>query len=280
MAQMSAEQSYASPLRISGGMKTGVPKTGFSVAIKVMTSTPQLKITLVREIKILSNSFHPNIVQSYDSFCTEGKVWIIMELCLMGCVLDVKEILSRPFTELEMASIMDFILKGLQYLHSNRIIHRDIKCQNILMTSSAQPKLADFGIARHLDADERACTVIGTPVFMPPEILKGLAYDCSADIWAIGITMLQLGGEMPYKEVAPVCAIYKIITEPPPNFKDGSHTPVCCQFVSACLVDPSSRPPCNALREHPFIHDTDTSSSKVLGMLKAEYFKKKRKTVR
>jgi serine/threonine kinase 3 len=165
-----------------------------------------------------------------------------MEYCGAGSVLDIMKLrgiyhgLPRgevlTMSEEEIATILSDTLKGLEYLHLRKKIHRDIKAGNILLNSEGHAKLADFGVAGQLtDTMAKRNTVIGTPFWMAPEVIQEIGYDCVADIWSLGITSIEMAeGKAPYGEIHPMRAIFMIPSKPPPSFRDGIH-----QIVSRFL---------------------------------------------
>eukprot|EP01103_Thecamoeba_quadrilineata_P005892 TRINITY_DN15639_c0_g1_i1.p1 TRINITY_DN15639_c0_g1~~TRINITY_DN15639_c0_g1_i1.p1 ORF type:complete len:858 (-),score=162.36 TRINITY_DN15639_c0_g1_i1:39-2612(-) len=251
-----------------GQVYLGVHKElNFPVAIKMMQVTDKTRKGLSNEIKIQCLQKHNNIVHCYDIYYTGEKVCIVMELCSMGSILDFRSVLKRNFTEIEVCAIVENVLGGLVHLHKNMIVHRDLKGQNILVTSDGKPKLADFGVSSQLDKDQQACrTVIGTPLFMSPEVLMGQPYDYSTDIWSLGITILQLIDQLPHVGLPPVAAIFKIITEPPPTLQTPeNYTQNFGQFIATCLQsDCRLRPTSQDLIEHAMIKESPSLSHVVM----------------
>lgn len=180
-----------------------------------------------------------------------------MEYCGAGSVSDIMRLRKKTLTEDEIATILSDTLKGLDYLHIRRKIHRDIKAGNILLNSEGHAKLADFGVAGQLtDTMSRRNTVIGTPFWMAPEVIEEIGYDCVADIWSLGITALEMAeGKPPYGDIHPMRAIFMIPTKPPPSFREPDRwSPEFIDFVSLCLVkNPEERATANSLLQHPFI---------------------------
>lgn len=189
-----------------------------------------------------------------------------MEFCGAGSVSDLMKIRNKTLTEEEIACILKYTLKGLEYLHLRRKIHRDIKAGNILLNAEGHAKLADFGVAGQLtDTMAKRNTVIGTPFWMAPEVIQEIGYDCLADIWSLGITAIEMAeGKPPYADIHPMRAIFMIPTKPPPTFKDDERWSMeFLDFVSKCLVkNPEERATATQLLQHPFIE-----SAKALSVL-------------
>lgn len=180
-----------------------------------------------------------------------------MEYCGAGSVSDIMRLRKKTLSESEIATILNDTLKGLEYLHLRRKIHRDIKAGNILLNSEGHAKLADFGVAGQLtDTMAKRNTVIGTPFWMAPEVIEEIGYDCVADIWSLGITALEMAeGKPPYGDIHPMRAIFMIPTKPPPSFREPDRwSPEFIDFVSLCLVkNPEERATATDLLQHEFI---------------------------
>lgn len=180
-----------------------------------------------------------------------------MEYCGAGSVSDIMRLRKKTLTEDEISTILSDTLKGLEYLHLRRKIHRDIKAGNILLNSEGHAKLADFGVAGQLtDTMAKRNTVIGTPFWMAPEVIEEIGYDCVADIWSLGITALEMAeGKPPYGDIHPMRAIFMIPTKPPPSFREIDRwSPEFVDFVSLCLVkNPEERATASSLLHHDFI---------------------------
>lgn len=204
---------------------------------------------------------------------------IVMEYCGAGSVSDIMRLRKKTLQEDEIATILSDTLKGLEYLHLRRKIHRDIKAGNILLNNEGHAKLADFGVAGQLtvsrsmrgvvgakplsslwycrqDTMAKRNTVIGTPFWMAPEVIQEIGYDCVADIWSLGITALEMAeGKPPYGDIHPMRAIFMIPTKPPPSFREPDQwSPEFIDFVSGCLVkNPEERATATELLQHEFI---------------------------
>nr|XP_022341361.1 serine/threonine-protein kinase 26-like [Crassostrea virginica] len=205
-----------------------------------------------QEMRILSQCDCPFVTKYFGSFVQGFKLWIIMEYLGGGSAQDI--IRMAPFMERDIAIIMREILKGLDYLHNERKVHRDIKAANILLSHKGDVKLADFGVAGQLSTIGKAETFVGTPYWMAPEIITGQKYDTKADIWSLGITAIELAkGEPPFADVDPRKVIFQIPKKDPPQLS-GNFSPAFKDFVKDCLnKDPKDRPTARELLNYAFI---------------------------
>ncbi|XP_068172412.1 serine/threonine-protein kinase 4-like isoform X2 [Antennarius striatus] len=206
----------------------------------------------------------PHVVHYYGSYFKNSDLWIVMEYCGAGSVSDIIRIRNKTLTEEEIATILHSTLKGLEYLHFMRKIHRDIKAGNILLNSEGQAKLADFGVAGQLtDTMAKRNTVIGTPFWMAPEVIQEIGYNCVADIWSLGITAIEMAEKKPpYADIHPMRAIFMIPSNPPPTFRNPDlWSPSFRDFISQCLVkNPENRATATQLLQHPFIKSSKPTS--------------------
>lgn len=243
--------------------KAHYKETGEIVAIKQVPVESDLQ-EIIKEISIMQQCNSPHVVRYYGSYFKNSDLWIVMEYCGAGSVSDIIRIRNKTITEEEIATILQSTLKGLEYLHFMRKIHRDIKAGNILLNSEGQAKLADFGVAGQLtDTMAKRNTVIGTPFWMAPEVIQEIGYNCVADIWSLGITAIEMAeGKPPYADIHPMRAIFMIPTNPPPTFRNPDlWAPSFRDFVSQCLVkNPENRATATQLLQHPFIKSAKPSS--------------------
>ncbi|XP_054672331.1 serine/threonine-protein kinase 3 isoform X2 [Grus americana] len=180
-------------------------ESGQVVAIKQVPVESDLQ-EIIKEISIMQQCDSPYVVKYYGSYFKNTDLWIVMEYCGAGSVSDIIRLRNKTLTEDEIATILKSTLKGLEYLHFMRKIHRDIKAGNILLNTEGHAKLADFGVAGQLtDTMAKRNTVIGTPFWMAPEVIQEIGYNCVADIWSLGITSIEMAeGKPPYADIHPM----------------------------------------------------------------------------
>ncbi|XP_064418938.1 STE20-like serine/threonine-protein kinase [Latimeria chalumnae] len=253
-------------------------ETGVLAAAKVIDtkSEEELEDYMV-EIEILASCDHPNIVKLLDAFYFESKLWILIEFCAGGAVDAVMLELERNLTEPQIKVVCKQTLEALSYLHENKIIHRDLKAGNILLTLDGDIKLADFGVsAKNTRTLQRRDTFIGTPYWMAPEVVmcetsKDRPYDYKADIWSLGITLIEMAQiEPPHHELNPMRVLLKIAKAEPPSLdqpsKWSSHFK---DFLKKCLdKNVEARWGTAQLLQHPFV--ANVTSSKPVRELIAE----------
>ncbi|XP_038440725.1 myosin-IIIb isoform X5 [Canis lupus baileyi] len=208
-------------------------KDGSLAAVKILDPVSDMDEEIEAEYNILQFlPNHPNVVKFYGMFykadhCVGGQLWLVLELCNGGSVTELVKGLLRCGQRLDEAMISYILygaLLGLQHLHNNRIIHRDVKGNNILLTTEGGVKLVDFGVSAQLTSTRlRRNTSVGTPFWMAPEVIAceqqyDSSYDARCDVWSLGITAIELGdGDPPLFDMHPVKTLFKIPRNPPPT---------------------------------------------------------------
>uniref|UniRef100_A0A3P9LR03 non-specific serine/threonine protein kinase n=1 Tax=Oryzias latipes TaxID=8090 RepID=A0A3P9LR03_ORYLA len=249
-------------------------KDGSKAAVKILDPIHDIDEEIEAEYNILKAlSDHPNVVKFFGMFYKKDlkcgdQLWLVLELCNGGSVTDLaKGMLKRGdrMDEAIIAYILHEALTGLQHLHINKTIHRDVKGNNILLTTQGGVKLVDFGVSAQLTNTRlRRNTSVGTPFWMAPEVIAceqqlDSTYDARCDVWSLGITAIELGdGDPPLSELHPMRALFKIPRNPPPTL----HQPELWShdfndFISRCLIkDFELRPNVLDLLQHVFIKQT------------------------
>ncbi|XP_072221082.1 TRAF2 and NCK interacting kinase a isoform X9 [Leuresthes tenuis] len=246
-------------------------KTGQLAAIKVMDVTGDEEEEIKAEINMLKKySHHRNIATYYGAFIkknppgVDDQLWLVMEFCGAGSVTDlIKNTKGNSLKEEWTAYICREILRGLTHLHQHKVIHRDIKGQNVLLTENAEVKLVDFGVSAQLDRTVgRRNTFIGTPYWMAPEVIAcdenpDATYDFKSDLWSLGITAIEMAeGAPPLCDMHPMRALFLIPRNPAPRLKSKKWSKKFQSFIESCLVKShSQRPSTEQLLKHPFIRE-------------------------
>ncbi|XP_032402473.1 TRAF2 and NCK interacting kinase a isoform X6 [Xiphophorus hellerii] len=244
-------------------------RTGQLAAIKVMDVATDEEEEIKSEINMLKKySNHRNIATYFGVFIKkqppgiDDQLWLVMEFCGAGSVTDlIKNTKGNSLKEDWNAYICREILRGLAHLHQHKVIHRDIKGQNVLLTENAEVKLVDFGVSAQMDRTVgKRNTFIGTPYWMAPEVIAcdenpEATYDCKSDLWSLGITAIEMAeGAPPLCDMHPMRALFLIPRNPAPRLKSKKWSRKFQSFIENTLVKSHShRPSTEQLLLHPFI---------------------------
>ncbi|XP_056323294.1 serine/threonine-protein kinase 10 [Danio aesculapii] len=236
--------------------------TGVLGAVKVIEVRSEEQLDdYITEIDILAACRHPNIISLLDAIFFESWLWILLEYCPGGALDDIMLELERGLTEQQISEVCWQTLQALFYLHQHHIIHRDLKAGNILLTMDGQVKLADFGVSAKNDYTlQKRSTFIGTPYWMAPEVImcetsKDNPYTSKADIWSLGITLIEAAEmEPPHHSLNPMRVLLKITKSPPPTLSNPRQWSSHFQdFLRRSLQkNPEARWGTQQLMAHPF----------------------------
>ena len=232
-------------------------KTATIVAVKIVPINGELA-SIKSEIGILRQCKSQYVVSYLGSYMKGNNLWLIMEYCAAGSAADIMRVTKRPYNETQIAAILASVLRGLDYLHSSKKIHRDVKAGNILLDTKGNAKLGDFGVSsQHFTTiSDPYDTVTGTPFWMSPEVISKNKYGKKTDIWSLGITAIELAeGEPPYSHIHPIRAMFVIKNNPPRGLTQPEKwSPQFNNFVQRCLtINPKERPTARDLLQDEFI---------------------------
>lgn len=242
-----------------GSVYEGIADGGYFIAVKEVSLLDQGEqgrqsvYQLQQEIDLLSQFEHENIVQYYGTDKDESNLYIFLELVTKGSLLSLYR--KYHLRDSQVSAYTRQILHGLKYLHDRNVVHRDIKCANILVDAGGLVKLADFGLAKATKLnDVKSCK--GTVFWMAPEVVnqRNQGYGLAADIWSLGCTVLEmLTGQLPYSPLECMPALFRIGRSIPPPVPD-SLSKDARDFIFQCLqVNPDARPTAAQLLDHPFV---------------------------
>ncbi|XP_011704103.1 PREDICTED: serine/threonine-protein kinase PAK mbt isoform X2 [Wasmannia auropunctata] len=235
--------------------------TNRQVAVKKMDLRKQQRRELLfNEVVIMRDYHHPNIVEMYNSFLVDDELWVVMEYLEGGALTDI--VTHSRMDESQIATVCSQCLKPLAYLHSQGVIHRDIKSDSILLTADGRVKLSDFGFCAQVSQElPKRKSLVGTPYWMSPEVISRLPYGPEVDIWSLGIMIIEMiDGEPPFFNEPPLQAMRRIRDMPPPKLKNFHKvSPRLQGFLERMLVrDPAQRATAAELLQHPFLRQAQS----------------------
>ncbi|XP_044091466.1 nik-related protein kinase isoform X2 [Neovison vison] len=276
--------------------KTALPEIGRRVRVNKYQKSVGWRYSdeeedLRTELNLLKKySFHKNIVSFYGAFFKlsppgqRHQLWMVMELCAAGSVTDVVRMTrNQSLKEDWIAYICREILQGLAHLHAHRVIHRDIKGQNVLLTHNAEVKLVDFGVSAQVSrTNGRRNSFIGTPYWMAPEVIDcdedpRRSYDYRSDVWSVGITAIEMAeGAPPLCNLQPLEALFVILRESAPKVKSSGWSRKFHNFMEKCMIKNFLFRPTSAnMLHHPFVrniknegHVVESLKKHLIGIIK------------
>lgn len=224
--------------------------------INITKMSPKEREESRKEVAVLAQLKHPNIVCYIESFEEKGSLYIVMNFCAGGDLYArINERRGVPFQEEQILDWFVQLCLAIKHIHDRKILHRDIKSQNIFLTNSGTVQLGDFGIAKVLNSTAQlAHTCIGTPYYLSPEIVENMPYNNKSDIWSMGCVLYELTTLKHAFEAGNMKnLVLKIIR--------GSYPPISPQFsydlrgLIAQLFkrNPRDRPTVNAILKKNFI---------------------------
>ncbi|KAG5846916.1 hypothetical protein ANANG_G00120040 [Anguilla anguilla] len=229
---------------------------GRLVAVKMMDLCGQQRRELLfNEVVIMRDYRHKNVVEMYKSALVDEELWVIMEYLQGGALTDV--VSETRLNEEQIATVCEAVLQALAFLHSQGVIHRDIKSDSILLSLNGEIKLSDFGFCAQISTDiPKRKSMVGTPYWMAPEVISKIPYGPEADVWSLGIMVVEMvDGEPPYFDETPLVAMKKLRDEPSPTVRNVHKvSPMLMDFLGRMLTrDPQERASASELLEHPFL---------------------------
>lgn len=233
-----------------------VKTTGKLVAVKKMDLRKQQRRELLfNEVVIMRDYHHDNVVEMYNSYLVGDELWVVMEFLEGGALTDI--VTHTRMNEEQIATVCLSVLKALSVLHTQGVIHRDIKSDSILLTHDGRVKLSDFGFCAQVSKEvQRRKSLVGTPYWMAPELISRLPYGPEVDIWSLGIMVIEMvDGEPPYFNEPPLKAMKMIRDNLPPKLKNlHKVSPLLKGFLDRMLVrEPAQRATASELLKHPFL---------------------------
>uniref|UniRef100_A0A8C1XY88 Serine/threonine-protein kinase PLK4 n=1 Tax=Cyprinus carpio TaxID=7962 RepID=A0A8C1XY88_CYPCA len=244
--------------------------TGLEVAIKMIDKKAMHKAGMVQrvinEVEIQCRLKHPSVLELYNYFEDSNYVYLVLEMCHNGEMSRYLKERKKPFTEEEARHFMHQIVKGMLYLHTHGIMHRDLTLSNLLLTTSMNIKIADFGLATQLKLpSEKHFTMCGTPNYISPEVATRSAHGLESDVWSLGCMFYAfLTGRPPFDTDTVKHTLNKVVLG---EYQMPTHISAEAQDLIQQLLqkNPAVRPSLSTVLDHPFMTQTGPTASKDSG---------------
>jgi len=232
-----------------------VKQTKHIVAIKRLPAcTEKEELSNVSEIACLTRLRHPNIVDFKSAYKYNKETWIVTEYMEGGTLSQAIKV--HALSEQHMAYVTQQLLKGLSFMHSNGFVHRDLKSNNIMLSIAGNIKLIDFGLCADLSDGPRA-QMLGTAYWMSPEMIKRLPHTTKADVWSLGIVVLEMLLRGPPFASSRMLSMFKAVCGETLDILDSSHVKIgdkVRSFLMNCVQpDPDVRLSCTELLKHSWV---------------------------
>uniref|UniRef100_A0A1I8GJ15 non-specific serine/threonine protein kinase n=1 Tax=Macrostomum lignano TaxID=282301 RepID=A0A1I8GJ15_9PLAT len=238
-------------LDMQGFVKIGEGSTSQVLLTRDRRTSRQVAVVIMRDYP------HPCIVEMYGSYLVDDELWVLMEYMPGGALTDIVTNKNIRLDDCQIATICQPVLQALSFLHSNGVIHRDIKSDSILFCRTGHVKLSDFGFCAQVSPElPRRKSLVGTPYWMAPELIARSPYGTEVDVWSLGVMIVEMiDGEPPYFNEAPVQAMRRIRDQQAPRLQFSRPVPPeLADFLGRTMArDPKQRATADELLRHPFI---------------------------